>query len=70
MEWLDYKDPHGIVKKKFFPLPRSLANFKRDFSEKKRMEARDWVSRKLANTGNRKYRPSAGCHRQQRWILV
>jgi len=28
-------DPHGIVKKRRFPLPSSLANFKRDFSEEK-----------------------------------
>jgi len=58
VEWLDFKDPQGIVRKRRFPLPRSLANFKRDFSERKCTEARDWISRKLAKTGNRKYRPS------------
>jgi len=25
VEWLDYKDPHGIARKRLFPLPRSLA---------------------------------------------
>jgi len=34
VEWLDYKDPYGIVRKRLLPLPRSLANFKRDSSEK------------------------------------
>jgi len=33
VEWLDFKDPHGIVGKRRFSLPRSFANFKRDFSE-------------------------------------
>jgi len=62
----DEPDAHGSTtrtrtassEKRLFPLPRSLANFKRDFSEKKWTEARDWVSRKLAKTSNRKYRPS------------
>jgi len=62
VEWLDYKDPHGIVRKRLFPPPRYLASFKRDFSEKKWTEAWDWVSRKLAKTGNRpseKQKPDA-----------
>jgi len=58
VEWLDFKNPHGIVRKRCFSLPKSLANFKRDFSERKCTEVRDWISRKLAKTGNRKYRPS------------
>jgi len=33
--WLDFKDPHGIVRKRRFPLPMPLANFKRNFSELK-----------------------------------
>jgi len=60
VEWFDFKDPHGIVRKRRFPLPRSLANFKRDFSERNWTEARDWVNRKLAKTGNRKYRAKTG----------
>jgi len=65
VEWLDYKDPPGIVRKRLSPLPRSLANFKRNFAEKTWTEARDWVSRKLAKTGNvdLKYRPSEKHHR-------
>jgi len=50
VEWLDFKDPHGIVRERRFPLPRSLANFKRDFSERKCTETRDWISRKLAKS--------------------
>jgi len=33
VEWLDFKFPHGIVRKRRFPLPRSLAKFKCDFSK-------------------------------------
>jgi len=45
VEWLEFKTPHGIVRKRRFPLPMSLANLKRDFSERKCTEARDWISR-------------------------
>ena len=31
VEWLNFTDSHGIVRKRRFPLPRSRANFKRDF---------------------------------------
>jgi len=39
VEWLHFKDPHGIVRERRFPLTRSLANFKRDFSERKWTES-------------------------------
>jgi len=67
VEWLDFKGPHGIVRKRRFPLPRSLTNFKHDFSELKCTEARDWISRKLAKTGNRKHRPSESKTRTPSW---
>jgi len=40
------------------PLPRSFANVKRGFSEKKWQDAKAWTGKMLARTGNRKYRPS------------
>ena len=71
MEWIDYKDPHSIARKRLFPLPRSLANFKRDFSEKKWTEARDWGSSPRPATagarenGDRAERPVLGCRYPQ-----
>jgi len=38
--------------------PRSFANVKRGFSEKKWQDAKAWTGKMLARTGNRKYRPS------------
>jgi len=55
VEWLNFTDPHGISRKRRFLLPRSLANFKRYFSD----GGQGLVEKTLARTGNRKYRPSA-----------
>ena len=41
-----------------FPLPRSLANVKRGFSDQKRTDTLNWTKKQLARTGNRKYRSS------------
>jgi len=45
------------VRERVFPLPRSLANVRRDFSERTWREAKGWARKKLARTGNKKYRP-------------
>jgi len=58
VEWFDFRDPRGQVRKRKFPLPRSLANVKRGFSEKKWAEAKGWAKKRLDKTKNRKYRPS------------
>src|SRR5258705_7335650 len=58
VEWFSYQSPDGRVVERKFPLPRSLANVKRNFSEKKWTEAKGWAMKKLARTGNHKYRPS------------
>jgi len=50
--------PDGTATQRHFPLPRSLANVKRESSEKKRQDAKSWTRKKLGRTGNRKYRPS------------
>ena len=55
MGW--HKDPHSIAKKILFPLPRSLANFKRLLGRNVDGDP-GLVSRKLAKTSNRKYRPN------------
>jgi len=62
-EWLDFKDPHGIVRKRRFPLPRSLANFKRDFSERKCREARTGSAPKQVPTERK---AETGPHRGRR----
>ena len=49
--------PDGSVSTRKFPLPRSLANVKRGFSEQKREDARNWAKEQLARTRNRKCRP-------------
>ena len=58
VEWFSTTNPDGSVSTRKFPLPRSLANVKRGFSEQKREDARDWARKQLARTRNRKYRPS------------
>jgi len=40
VEWFSTTGPDGTVRERKFPLPRSLANVKRGFSEKKWMEAK------------------------------
>ena len=40
VEWLDYSDRTEV---RAMPLPRSLANLKREISEKKWVEARQWA---------------------------
>jgi len=40
------------------PLPRSFANIKQGFSERRWQDAKGWARKKLAHTSNRKYRPS------------
>jgi len=49
------------------PLPRSLANVKSGFAEQKWADANSWVRKKLARTGNRKYRP---CDKQKPDAMV
>ena len=58
IEWFSTTNPDGSVSTRKFPLPRSLANVKRGFSEQKREDARGWARKQLARTRNRKYRPS------------
>jgi len=48
----------GTITQRHFPLPRSLANVKREPSEKKWRDAKSWTRKMLGRTGNRKYRPS------------
>ena len=50
MEWLNYSDR---VEVRAVPLPRSLANLKREISEKKWVEARQWAG---GRTSKAKYR--------------
>jgi len=57
VEWLSTTNPDGSVSTRKFPLPRSLANVKRGFSEQKRENAKNWAKKQLARTRNRKYRP-------------
>jgi len=52
-------NPDGSVSTRNFPLPRSLANVRRGFSEQKRKDARNWAKKQLTRTRNRKYRPDA-----------
>ena len=52
MEWLSY-DYGGRTEGRAMPLPRSLANLKREISEKKWAEARQWVGGRTSKT---KYR--------------
>jgi len=58
VEWFWTKNPDGTVTERVLPLPRSSANVKREFSEKKWQDAKGWAREKLARTSNRKYRPS------------
>ena len=50
MEWLNYSDRAEV---RAMPLPRSLANPKREISEKKWAEARQWAGGRTSKT---KYR--------------
>jgi ribonuclease HI len=52
VEWLHYSYD-GRTEARAFPLPRSLANIKREISEKKWTEARQWAG---ARTSRKKYR--------------
>src|SRR5258705_8389178 len=52
-------NPDGSTSERKFPLPRSLANVKRGFIERKWTESIAWARKKLARTGNTKYRPPA-----------
>jgi ribonuclease HI len=58
VEWFATRNPDGTVTQRHFPLPRSLANVKRESSEKKWQDAKRWTRKMLGRTGNRKYRPS------------
>jgi len=51
VEWLNYSDRTEVRK---MPLPRSLANLKREISEKKWVEARQWAG---GRTSKKKHRP-------------
>jgi len=50
VEWLNYLD---LAEARAMPLPRSLANLKREISEKKWVEARPWAGGRTSKT---KYR--------------
>jgi len=50
VEWFNSRDPSGQVGKRKFPLPRSLANVKRGFSEKKWAEPKGWAKKRLDKT--------------------
>ena len=52
VEWLKYQDRYG---RRRMPLPRSLAHLKREISERKWKEAKEWADRKISH---RKYRHS------------
>ena len=52
MEWLK-NDYNGRSEARNTPLPRCLANVKREISEKKWVEARQWVE---GGTSKKKYR--------------
>jgi len=41
--WFSTKNPDGTVTERVFPLPRSFANIKRGFSEKKWQDAKGWA---------------------------
>jgi len=58
IEWFSTTNPDGSISARKFPLPRSLANVKRGFSERKREDANNWAKKQLARTRNRKYRPN------------
>jgi len=58
VEWFATRNPDGTVTQRHFPLPRSLANVKRESSEKKWQDTKSWTRKMLGRTGNRKYRPS------------
>ena len=53
MEWLNYSDRAGA---RAVPLPRSLKNLKREISEKKWAEARQWAG---GRTSKKKYKMPA-----------
>jgi len=58
VEWFSTTNPDGSTSERKFPLPRSLANVKRGFSEQKRTDTLSWAAKQLARTKDRKYRPS------------
>jgi len=68
VEWFSFTNPRGQVRTRRFPLPRSLANVKRGFSEKNWTDAKNWVKKRLGKTtSNRKYRPAKNGSRTPRW---
>ena len=58
VEWFATRNLDGTTTQRHFPLPRSLANVKRESSEKKWQDAKSWTRKMLGHTGNRKYRPN------------
>ena len=58
VEWFSTRNSDGTITQRHFPLPRSLANVKREASEKKWRDAKSWTRKMLGRTGNHKYRPS------------
>ena len=44
MEWLGHTDRYG---RRRMPLPRSIANIRREVAEKKWDEARDWSEKRI-----------------------
>jgi len=55
VEWFSTRNSDGTITQRHFPLPRSLANVKREASEKKWRDAKSWTRKMLGRTGNRKY---------------
>ena len=62
VEWFSTTNLDGSASEREFPLPRSLANVKRGFSEQKRADVKGWARKQLARTRNCKYRP---CEKQK-----
>ena len=62
MEWLSYLDR---VEARAISLPRSFASFKREISEKKWAEARQWAG---GRTSKMKYRMPKAKSRTAQWL--
>ena len=63
VEWFSIRNPDGSHSERKFPLPLSLANVKGGFAEQQWADAKSWVRKKLARTGNRKSSASSPLRR-------
>jgi len=46
VEWLSTTNPDGSITERKFPVPRLLANVKRDLSERKCADSKNWLGKK------------------------